>query len=94
MAVQDRASSGGKARAAALTPEERSESARKAVRARWAKPSVTVTVITGAQLAAGDHWENDAWNVNLRCYYRISVVFVLPLAVQTEPLPVTPTSLK
>jgi hypothetical protein len=28
---------GGKARAAKLTPEERSESARKAVLARWAK---------------------------------------------------------
>ncbi|HXT18056.1 MAG TPA: hypothetical protein VN706_20670 [Gemmatimonadaceae bacterium] len=28
---------GGKARAAKMTPEERSESARKAVMARWAK---------------------------------------------------------
>jgi hypothetical protein len=28
---------GGRARADALTPEQRSESARKAVRARWAK---------------------------------------------------------
>jgi hypothetical protein len=28
---------GGKARAAKMTPEERSESARKAVKARWAK---------------------------------------------------------
>jgi len=28
---------GGKARAAKLTPEERSESARKAAKARWAK---------------------------------------------------------
>jgi hypothetical protein len=28
---------GGKARAAKMTPEERSESARKAVQARWAK---------------------------------------------------------
>ena len=28
---------GGKARAAKMTPEERSESARKAVNARWAK---------------------------------------------------------
>ena len=28
---------GGKARAAKLSPEERSESARKAVKARWAK---------------------------------------------------------
>lgn len=30
---------GGKARAAKLTPEERSESARKAAQARWSKPS-------------------------------------------------------
>jgi hypothetical protein len=30
-------SKGGKARAAKMTPEERSESARKAVKARWAK---------------------------------------------------------
>jgi hypothetical protein len=29
---------GGKARAAKLTPEQRSESARKAARARWSKP--------------------------------------------------------
>jgi hypothetical protein len=30
---------GGPARAAAMTPEQRSESARKAVQARWAKKS-------------------------------------------------------
>ena len=30
---------GGKARAASLTPEERSEAARKAAKARWAKGS-------------------------------------------------------
>jgi hypothetical protein len=30
-------SRGGKARAAKMTPEERSESARKAAKARWAK---------------------------------------------------------
>lgn len=30
---------GGKARAAKMTPEERSESAKKAAKARWAKPS-------------------------------------------------------
>ncbi len=30
-------SKGGKARAANMTPEERSESARKAAKARWAK---------------------------------------------------------
>ena len=35
--VIERASKGGRARAAALTPEERTESARNAVRARWAK---------------------------------------------------------
>ena len=33
---QERASKGGEARAAKLTPEERSEIARKAARARWA----------------------------------------------------------
>lgn len=42
-----RASKGGRARAAALTPAQRSEQARKAVQARWAKrrpqPSLTVT---------------------------------------------------
>src|SRR5215213_1992271 len=32
-----RASKGGKARAAKMTPKERSESARKAAKARWAK---------------------------------------------------------
>lgn len=31
------ASMGGKARSAKLTPKERSEAARKAVRARWAR---------------------------------------------------------
>ena len=34
---QDRASKGGEARTAKLTPEERSEIARKAARARWSK---------------------------------------------------------
>ena len=34
---QDRASKGGQARAAKLTPEEKSEIARKAARARWGK---------------------------------------------------------
>lgn len=33
----ERGRKGGRARAAALTPEQRSESARKAVQARWAK---------------------------------------------------------
>ena len=35
--IADSASKGGKARAAALTPEARSDSARRAVQARWAK---------------------------------------------------------
>ena len=42
-----RAARGGKARAASLTPEERSYAARRAVLARWAKahaPTVTTTV--------------------------------------------------
>jgi hypothetical protein len=30
---------GGRARAAKMTPEERAESARRAARARWAKPA-------------------------------------------------------
>ena len=34
---------GGKARAAKMTPEERSESARKAVQARWAKAKAKET---------------------------------------------------
>lgn len=37
---------GGKARAKKLTPEERSESARKAVEARWAKLRETVRDIS------------------------------------------------
>lgn len=35
--MDDRASKGGKARAAALTPEQRSEAARRAVQSRWRK---------------------------------------------------------
>ena len=35
---------GGPARAAKLTPEERSEGARKAVQARWAKQGMTASV--------------------------------------------------
>lgn len=46
--VTERASKGGKARAKALTPEERSESARRAVQARWSKskggPQIIVSV--------------------------------------------------
>jgi len=40
---KQRASMGGKARAVALTPEQRSESARKAVRARWVKSGKGIT---------------------------------------------------
>ena len=53
MTAHERASRGGKARAAALTPEQRSESARRAVQARWAKvgqdPTVVITVGPGAR---------------------------------------------
>ena len=35
---EERAAKGGAARAAKLTPEERSEIARKAARARWGQP--------------------------------------------------------
>lgn len=37
MTVPEMAGLGGKARAANMTPEERSEASRKAVQARWAK---------------------------------------------------------
>jgi|SRR5579862_6022901 len=37
---------GGPARAAILTPKQRSESARKAVQARWAKAKLTTKVTT------------------------------------------------
>lgn len=49
---KERASKGGKARAAKMTPEQRSASARKAVNARWAKvraaqvPTVTADTFT------------------------------------------------
>lgn len=60
---QDHAVKGGLARAASLTPEQRSEAARRAVNARWAKhkkpchcpPAVTIVVTTGAALAASDY---------------------------------------
>ena len=45
--ARERASLGGQARAKALTAEQRSESARRAVKARWAKkhaPSVSVSI--------------------------------------------------
>jgi hypothetical protein len=44
--LTERASKGGQARAASLTPEERSESARRAVRARWAKARAGNATIT------------------------------------------------
>ena len=51
-----RAAKGGRARAEALTPEQRSESARRAVTARWAKtrapaPEVSVTVDVGSNVS-------------------------------------------
>ena len=54
---ETRAAKGGRARAAAMTASERSESARKAVKARWAKKrgqsamsmSVSVGMPEGAQ---------------------------------------------
>ena len=44
---------GGAARTAALTPEERSESARRAVRARWKRSTPEATAAQGEALAAG-----------------------------------------
>jgi hypothetical protein len=48
--LAERASKGGRARAASLTPGERSASARRAVRARWAKAragGATITATAG-----------------------------------------------
>ena len=47
--IETRQTKGGRARAAALSPEQRSESARKAVLARWAKErgAATVSVSVG-----------------------------------------------
>ena len=42
---------GGPARAANLTPEQRSESARKAVRARWAKAAPTAPSLDSSRKA-------------------------------------------
>ena len=47
--MSDRASKGGKARASALTPEQRSESARKAVQARWRRAGQPATALTVSQ---------------------------------------------
>ena len=44
--VRARASKGGYARAAAMTPEARRENARKAVRARWAKARLPTVIFT------------------------------------------------
>ena len=54
-----RASKGGHARAAALSPEERSESARRAVNARWAKersaaPTASIRVSVPGQAATDE----------------------------------------
>lgn len=49
--VTERAAKGGKARAAKLTPEQRRESARKAVAARWAKARAGSTVAVTAGVA-------------------------------------------
>lgn len=51
--MSDRASKGGKARAAALTPEQRSESARRAVQARWRKAHQPTTTATTFSQPAG-----------------------------------------
>src|SRR5258708_40038057 len=48
------AAKGGRARALALTPEERSESARKAVVARWAKQGKAVVEMPRAAYGSPD----------------------------------------
>lgn len=50
-----RAAKGGRARATVLTPEQRSESARKAVNARWAKErtGVLTTIASVSSFDAG-----------------------------------------
>ena len=52
---EERAAKGGHARAASLSPEARSESARKAVRARWAKkhPCLTDSITVRSALTFG-----------------------------------------
>ncbi len=50
--VIDRASKGGRARAEALTAEERADSARKAVSARWAKSRSTIAITASAGVPA------------------------------------------
>ena len=65
-----RASKGGHARAESLTPEERSESARKAVAARWAKaraiaPSVSMSV------GQADSFGNERIQVDVNVTYRV-----------------------
>src|SRR5215212_1325258 len=49
--MDDRTSKGGKARAANLTPEQRSEIARRAGQARWRKPSQPSPAVTSSQPA-------------------------------------------
>ncbi len=44
--MDDRTSKGGKARAASLTPEQRSEAARRAVQSRWRKAAQVSTAMT------------------------------------------------
>lgn len=46
MAIRDWASKGGKARAAALTSEQRSDSARKAVNTRWGRRKIAGAACT------------------------------------------------
>jgi hypothetical protein len=47
--MDDRASKGGKARAAALTPEQRSEAARRAVQSRWRKATKASVAVSFSQ---------------------------------------------
>lgn len=47
----ERASKGGHARAAALTPEQRAETARRGAAARWAKARAGGTIAMSAEIA-------------------------------------------
>jgi hypothetical protein len=60
---QSKQSKGGIARAAALTPERRSDIGRKAVQARWANPNCKRRVNVAKQVAS-------TWGCSEETYYR------------------------
>lgn len=69
-----RAAKGGKARAEAMTPEQRSESARKAVTARWAKARNLVPLATVSVSVSADQnmpVPPERINVELRAQFQV-----------------------